>query len=194
MRWLLLIPCLLSPMAMAKNPTPPVTPDTTQSVDEGPYRPFRMTTGIQVPVISSNAYFGPSIGVELRVNRHVPLYVGFETGAYFHIEDSSSNNYNSSSYYIPLLLTTTYRFDLGGSIHPIIGLQAGPALMYSASFSTFTYGYSRSQQTTRFQAMLRTGVEFDISARTHLSIEPRIGVIGGYFIVAPTIGVSFFGM
>lgn len=106
-----------------------------------------------------------------KLNTEVPLYAGAETGLYFY------SGAGESAVVFPILGTIYTQFTANASIHPTLGMSAGPAITTGAGFNT-----------ARFMLLFNPGINFALGGMD-LALLARFGVLGSSFIVAPQMGL-----
>lgn len=128
--------------------------------------------------------FVTNIGMMVGVSRTAPLYVGLDLGLGFLSVD---NNYNAT--YIRLTPTALYRVNLpdSPSVKPYFGLSIGPNVTVLKATL-----FNDTAQTTKvfFEGLTRLGVGFDLTPRLSLSVESKIGILGGDVLFIPCTGVN----
>ncbi len=166
--------------------------------------PVDLSVGPDMLVIPGGAGFGFTIHAVTPVIHNVPLYVGLETGMDFNAGNTFSamgagaavdqaaaaglGSIGDSATVMHLLATGVYRFDIVGArkIHPFVGVSMGPALCFWKGPAIVG-----GPATVQFEALLRTGVSFDLTSRLALNVEPKIGVFGGDFMFKPVVAAAF---
>jgi len=125
----------------------------------------------------------------------VPLFIGLDTGLHTWTESASSGlaRLDVSLTSIPLLATGYFLFDIPASnIHPFLGLSIGPNVTIgSAKLSFGGSSASRSATNVYFQALVRSGFEFDMAPDISFSIEPKLGLLDGEFVFLPQMNAVF---
>lgn len=107
-----------------------------------------------------------------RLNTDIPLYAGAEFGVYFY------HSTGNSAAVMPIMGTVFTVFSASSTVHPTIGMSAGPALTTGAGFDT-----------ARFMLLFDPGVNLALGGMD-LVAQMRFGVLGSTFIAAPQLGLS----
>ncbi len=177
----------VSDFAVAK-PKPPS--HVTESRDYfGPSRnesQTRVPLSLGIPLFSGLAGVALHAGMDFKVSRSLPLFIGFETGLdilgnRYYYTDHYTYYGDSSNINIPLLVSALFRFELPRvpTLHPYAGIVAGPYLVLNNGTGI------------TFEGMLRPGISWTFAKGMDLHGEPRFGIIGSRFVVQPTVGITF---
>lgn len=121
-----------------------------------------------------------NLGFTTAVSSSVPLQIGADFGLGF-----LSVNPAINATYIRLTPTVIYKFDLAKTevVHPYFGLSVGPNVTI---LSVSTPGVSGSNTKAYLEMLTRLGVGFDLNKQLSLSMESKLGTIGGDLIFMPS--------
>lgn len=121
-----------------------------------------------------------NMGFTTAVSSTVPLQIGADFGLGF-----LSLNPAVNATYIRLTPTVIYKFDLAKTdvVHPYFGLSVGPNVTI---LSVSTGNLNGSSTKAYLEMLTRLGVSFDLSKQLALSMESKLGTLGGDLIFMPS--------
>lgn len=108
-----------------------------------------------------------------RLNTEFPFYGGAEMGMFIYSETGAS------AAVIPVLGTIFTEFEASRTIHPTLGVSAGPAFSTGAGLSA-----------ARFSLLFDPGIHFALGGADLLA-QVRFGVLGSTFVALPQLGFAF---
>jgi len=114
---------------------------------------------------------GVGIGFSTHISRTAPVYLGIDTGSYFHT--------SPFAWIIPIMPTIKYLFFGNTALVPTLGLSLGPV---------FGIGDYNS---VSFGMLFKPGVQININRQLDFFFEPRLGVIGSIFTFDPELSAVF---
>jgi hypothetical protein len=176
--------------------TTTTTTTTTETVALPSKHNLELSVGPDLAILGDG--WGTGIGVQFgiltQVSPTMPLYVGGDFGLNLWSGPTTSFNpmtgASSSAGMVGLqmLPTAIYRFDIPGtpSIRPYAGISVGPALHFASLGSGLA-----SNTTLYFEGLVRPGVEFTVSRRFAVSVEPKLGLLSDQFLFMPTAYATF---
>ena len=114
---------------------------------------------------------GVGIGFHTHLTNSAPVYLGLDTGSYFHT--------SPFAWIIPLMPTIKYLFFGNAMLVPTLGLSMGPVFGLG-DFNSISFGM-----------LFKPGVQMNINRQLDIFFEPRFGVVGSTFIFDPEISAVF---
>jgi len=117
------------------------------------------------------------LGVDVRVDRTAPVYVGFHTGVMF-----------GSGTGLPILMSVIYRTETRPSLRPYIGAAVGPVIGLGGNGVFRTIG----GDSVRLAILVRGGLSFRVADALDVLTEVTSGGLTGIFYIAPMLGMSVY--
>ncbi len=128
---------------------------------------LRISTSASLGLLNGDAGAGGTLAAAMPIRRHT--YLGLESGYY--------TWRNGAARGVPALATLTYFFE-GSALRAYIGVALGLGFLSENSVTKAVFGGD-----------VRPGVLLDAGG-TSLFVENKMGVFGGEFLIAPTIGIA----
>lgn len=128
---------------------------------------------LQASILTHSGQGAPgfNVGMASQLGTEIPVYIGGEVGMYL---ETVSPSYAI----VPLLGQVYVQFATDATVHPLIGVLAGPVIATGGGDSA----------AAGLGMLFRPGINIDVGRTAALNLEARFGVIGSSFVIAPTIG------
>lgn len=121
-----------------------------------------------------------NLGAMYLISQSAPLYIGADFGLGFL---SVSPIFNAT--YIRLTPSLLYKVELpkSQSVHPYFGVSMGPNITV---LNGDVAGVKTTDTKVYFEGLTRLGVGFDLTPELGVSVETKVGILGGDVIFLPS--------
>lgn len=148
--------------------------NSAAKVDSIDSRAWLMSAGTTIGVGEDKASPGLSLTLATRMTDSLPLYGGADVGALFLTGEQFAMG-------LMALPTAYFRFQTAPGVYSLLGMSVGPV-----------FGVGDNIETLRLGLFLKPGLSVELSRSLDLTVETRIGLVGGEFYVLPNFAASFW--